>query len=284
MAQPYDVTTKRLFERDPRDWLELLGFATGSHVRPIDPVLPLVALQADKVVRVEDLEPWLFHVELQASYDRELPLRMLGYNALLSMRDGLPVESVLLLLRPEADGPLLTGQVALGRPDRPPRHTFAYEVVRLWQIPAERLLAGGLSTLPLAPLASLERTALPSVVRRVAERLEQEAGPSEAEELWAATYTLFGLRYPLELGDQLIKGVRRMRESVTYQAILAEGEAIGRARGERRLLLAIGEQRFGPPGERVLGNLKAIEDPERLEALGRRLLHVSSWDELLAQD
>ena len=70
---------------------------------------------ADKVVRVDDPEPWLCHLELQASYERALPWRLLRYNALLAARDEVPVESVLVLLRPEADGPALSGRLAARR-------------------------------------------------------------------------------------------------------------------------------------------------------------------------
>ncbi len=41
-----------------------------------------------------------------------------------------------------------------------------------------------------------------------------------------------GLRYAPSLARQLLQGVRNMRESATYQAILEEGEAIGEARGK----------------------------------------------------
>lgn len=54
MAQPYDVTTKRLFEHDPRAWLALASLPTESPISPVDPVLPAVSPIADKVVRVDD--------------------------------------------------------------------------------------------------------------------------------------------------------------------------------------------------------------------------------------
>jgi hypothetical protein len=50
-------------------------------------------------VLVEEEPPWLCHLELQASYERSLPWRLLRYNALLGARDQLPVETVLFLLR-----------------------------------------------------------------------------------------------------------------------------------------------------------------------------------------
>jgi predicted transposase YdaD len=115
-----------------------------------------------------------------------------------------------------------------------------------------------------------------------------------------------GLRYPLEFAAQLLKGVRAMKESVTYQAILAEGAEKGRdegrvegrvegrnegrvegrnegrVEGERRLLLRLGGKRFGQPDAPTLQNIQAITSLEQLEQLGDKLLEVESWAELMA--
>lgn len=73
-----------------------------------------------------------------------------------------------------------------------------------------------------------------------------------------------------------------MRESSTYQAILAEGEAQGRADEARRILLRLGRKRFGPPDARDRAALQRVRDLERLERLTDRVLDVASWGELLA--
>ncbi len=76
-----------------------------------------------------------------------------------------------------------------------------------------------------------------------------------------------------------------MKDSVTYQALLREGREEGReeglAEGERRLLLSVGEQRFGPAGVAVRMALDTLS-VARLEELSRHLLKAESWDELLA--
>jgi predicted transposase YdaD len=159
---------------------------------------------------------------------------------------------------------------------------FHYHVVRVWQKPVEAVLTGGLGTLPLAPLADVTRPELPGVIRRMEERISQEASPGEAGQLWTATFVLMGLRYSRSLARQLLEGVRAMKESVTYQAIVEEGIEEGRAREARAMLLRQGNKRFGPPSESVRTALEAISDIERLELLGERLLDVESWDELLA--
>ena len=69
-----------------------------------------------------------------------------------------------------------------------------------------------------------------------------------------------------------------MRDSSTYQAILAEG----RTEALRKTLLRQGRQRFhSVPSEAVQAAIQAIADEDRLERMTDRLLVVSSWQELL---
>ncbi|HYT87432.1 MAG TPA: DUF4351 domain-containing protein [Gemmataceae bacterium] len=68
-----------------------------------------------------------------------------------------------------------------------------------------------------------------------------------------------------------------MHESDTYLAILDEG-AIKEA---RKLVLRIGQKKFGPPPDAVVTMVQGIEELERLERLQERILDVSSWQELL---
>jgi hypothetical protein len=183
-------------------------------VEVIDADLSTVTAQVDKVFRIPGAIPWLLHLEFQASRDPYLWRRVLKYNALLHERHGLPVHSVVVLLRREADDPKLTGGVqyrpapGLGSMD------FRFQVVRV------------------------------------------------------------------------LEGVRGMKESSTYQAILAEGEAKGAAKGavmaHKHTLLTLGSQRFGQPDERTRAHLAAMTDVEQLERLIGRLLIAGSWEELLA--
>jgi hypothetical protein len=77
-----------------------------------------------------------------------------------------------------------------------------------------------------------------------------------------------------------------MKESVTYQAILEEGAAIGEARGKaeeaRKILLLQGRARFGDPPPEVRAALDSMSDVRKLEELTVRLLQAASWQELLA--
>ncbi len=76
--------------------------------------------------------------------------------------------------------------------------------------------------MPLAPISAVAEQELPRVIKRMRERLRRE---ERAKELWTATRILLGLRFPNALIDALLQGVMGMKESVSYQAIVAEGLA-----------------------------------------------------------
>jgi predicted transposase YdaD len=294
MPHSYDATGKTLVETFPADWLNQFGLGPVTDVEVISADLATVSSLADKVIRVNEASPWLAHIELQASDDHNLPRRLLRYNVLLGEKHGLPVHTVLVLLRPEADGTYLTGKLELRSPRPGCSLSFEYQVVRLWQLPAAVYLQGGLGTLPLAPLGQVQTDALPSVIKAIEVRVEQEATPALAGSLWVCTFVLMGLRYPRELTKHLLQGVQAMKESVTYQAILEEGEERGIAKGEakgeakgnlneaRKLLLRLGTRRFGAPSANVKTAIEAIADLERLELLIERVLDIGGWEELLA--
>ena len=85
---------------------------------------------------------------------------------------------MLVLLRPAADGPELTGVYEREVPGRGRGLWFCYDVVRVWELPPDSLLAAGLPLVPLAPVSAVEPERLPEVLTAVAQRLRDEAAPS----------------------------------------------------------------------------------------------------------
>src|SRR5690348_9571469 len=97
MSKPFDAPLKRLPEDYPQDWARLVGVPKSSQVTVIDADLSTVTAAADKVLRIDEANPWLLHLEFQASYDAGLSQRVLHYNVLLHVRHSLPVRSVAIL-------------------------------------------------------------------------------------------------------------------------------------------------------------------------------------------
>ncbi|MBW3597972.1 MAG: hypothetical protein KY475_11935 [Planctomycetes bacterium] len=280
MSHVYDASTKYLLDARLADWLPLCGYSTSAQVEVIDADLATVTAAADRVLRVNEDPAWLLHVELQSSRDPDFADRLPAYNILLERRHHRRVRTVAVLLRQAADAPELSGVHQRGFPGESPYLTFHYHVVRLWELPPETFLSGGLGIVPLAPLAAVSEDELPAVVHRMEERIGEAATPDEGGVLWTAATVLMGLRYSKALAAELLRGVHGMKDSVTYQAIVEEGEV----KALHKILLVQGAKRFGPPNEFIEQALRSITEVDRLNDLAGRILDVSSWEELLATD
>jgi hypothetical protein len=280
-APPYDPTVKTLVETTPEAWPPMVG-QPPAPVRVIDADIATVSGAADKVLHVEGEPPYLLHLDFLSGHDAaDLP-RLLHLRAtLLENRHGLLVRAVGVLLRPEADSPQLTGVRAVAFPREEAYDGFRYQVLRVWQVPPERLLAGGPGMLPLAPISAVTEAELPAIIKEIDERLRRRPLRALARQLWSATYLLLGLRYSPGVAQALLRGVLSMKESSTYQAILAEGRTEGAVSEARKLLLLQGTNRFGPPPARVQRALDHITDLNRLEELSVQLLQADGWHDLL---
>ena len=294
MAKIFDATTKELIEKHPIDWLRLVGVnATSASPRNVD--LSTISVEADAIFHINEPDPWIVHLEIQASHDSTLPLRLQRYNVLIQHHQkNLPVQSVVLLLRPEAGGSTITGHLRQTLPSGVVNHVFRYNVIRLWRIPVEEILAGGLATLPLAPLARGGDAAVPQLIDTLHDRFQREAAKADADTYMLATALLMGMKYPEDLIRRLFVDTHFLEDSVTYQMILRQGEAKGQALGlkegqnkgrlaeARKILEKLGTKRFGLPDASIRAKLDAVAKVEQFETMTERILDATSWDDLIA--
>jgi hypothetical protein len=193
-----------------------------------------------------------------------------------------PVHTVIVLLRPEAAHANMTGAIRYApRPGRGSMQ-FSYEVVRLWERPAEELLRADLGVAPLAVLGRLPEDlsledGLTAVARRLLERISKEAPPDRAQKLLTDAYLLTGLRLRRDAAARIFRGLRVMQDSDTYLAILDEGQE----KATREDILVVGEERLGTPGEAIKTQLTNITDLARLKRMVRRTAKAASWQEIL---
>ena len=152
-------------------------------------------------------------------------------------------------------------------------------------------MEGGLALLPLALISAVTEAELPGIIERMARRLSGSRKRKQAAIVWAAAFILSGLRYSPELSAQLFRGVVSMKESSTYQIILEEGRAEGRAEGvvlgavgeAKKFLRIQGDRAFGPPDDRTAALIEQLDDLAQLEELFKRMQSTTSWQDLLGR-
>jgi hypothetical protein len=283
MSLPFDATLKDMAQGSPRGVLATFDTTPTLPVAVLNVDLSTVTTAADVVFGLGQPLQEIVHVDFQASASATKHADVLVYHALLYRQYLVPVHSIVVLLRPQAAHANLQGAVAYSpRPGRG-KMDYGYEVARLWERPVAELLAGDVGVLPLAILGKLPAgvdlaTGLAAVIQPLTARLLREAPPEQVRRLLTAAYVLTGLRVSRQLALSLFQGVRAMRESDTYLAILDEG----RLEQTKKLLLRSGQKSLGVPGESVAATLAAITDLDRLENLFDRLPEVKTWQELLA--
>ncbi|HVC99294.1 MAG TPA: hypothetical protein VND64_36855 [Pirellulales bacterium] len=282
MAMTFDATLKDMGRDSPQGFLEAFDRPPTLPLSLLNVDLSTVTTAADLVLGLGEPLVEIIHLEFQSSAAAWKHADLMAYNALLFAHEHVPVHTVMVLLRPEAAHSNTSG--AIGYAPRPGRGKmdFVYEVVRLWERPAEELLAADLGVAPLAVLGRLPKDlsledGLTGVVQRIAERLTKEASPERAKKLLTETLLLTGLRVRREEAVRIFRGVRIMQESDTYLMILDEG----REKGAREDILLVGEERFGPADEAIKAQLSTVTDLDRLKRMVRRTAKAASWQEIV---
>src|SRR5262249_42052555 len=156
---PFDATLKDLVQHFLPDYEAQMGLSDLGPLTPLNVDLSTITAATDVALGHGDPPDHIVDINFQSGPDEQLPARVLLYHALLRFRYGVPVHSIIVLLRLAADQRQLTGKLRyIGRP-RKGKMDFSYEVIRLWKQPVRRFLTGGLGTLPLAALCRLPAAA-----------------------------------------------------------------------------------------------------------------------------
>ncbi len=313
-SRQFDVSFKQIFERETRAALRLFSSEplTGP-VSIINTELSQVQTrQVDLLFKVEAEEPWIVHLEAQSTTDASLPARLTNYNASLHLHHEMAVRSSIILLRPEADHPKLSGRYIVHLPASiGGRETISltYEVYRLWTMDVHDFLQGPIGLLPLAPLTNITLDQLTQTLDTIQQRLRALGNPVQERELLSLTNLMLGLRRDhFAAAYQQIARNRIMidwRDSLTARMLIQEGILEGRQEGiqegrqegilegrqegileglavVRAMLLDLGTRRFGAAEPETQALIENSEDLDALRRAAGTILDVESWQELLA--
>jgi hypothetical protein len=148
--KPFDVTAKELVRDGPAAWLEGLRVGPPEPVDVIDSDITASTAASDKVIRVGGPAPYLVNLELQSSHQTDLVETLWFRQAALFHRRRVPVLTVLVLLRREANSPSLTGSYEIWMTDGWRTNRYNYRVMRLWTQDPELYLSAGINLVPSA--------------------------------------------------------------------------------------------------------------------------------------
>jgi hypothetical protein len=280
MAMTFDL--KDMGRDSPRGFLTAFDRPPAGPVKLLNVDLSTVTTTADLILGLGEPVEEIIQLDLQSSAAAWKHADVMVYNALLFAHYHVRVHTIVILLRPEAAHANLNGDLRYApRPERGSMD-FRYEVVRLWERPAEELLASDAGVAPLAMLGRLPEElsledGLAAIAGRVVDRLTREVPPERVKKLLTDALLLTGLRVRRDVAKQIFRGVRVMQESDTYLMILDEGQE-KRARED---ILIVGEERFGPPEEAVRTQLANITDLEHLKRMLRCAVKAANWQEIL---
>jgi hypothetical protein len=155
MAMTFDATLKDMGRDSPQGFLAAFDRPPDEPVRLLNVDLSTVTTAADLILGLGEPLAEVVHLDFQSSAAAWKHADLLVYNTLLFAHYHVPVHTVIILLRPEAAHANLNG--AIHYAPRPGRSSmdFSYDIVPLWQRPAEELLAADLGVTPLAMLGRL---------------------------------------------------------------------------------------------------------------------------------
>ena len=298
MSMPFDASLKNMVRRHVPDFREAFHLPDVNTLLDVD--LSTVSAATDIVLA--DANPpqsQLVTLDFQSGNDPAIDDRILMYQGILRHRYHLPIHSLVLLLRPDAFRPTMTGSVLYETSQGRGKMDFRYEMIRLWEIPATDLLDAGIGAASLAVLGKLSErknllAGITDVLHELERRFRVELTSSEANELKSAVGVLLGLRVPREVAKVILERVLHMEESTTYQLIiekgiergiekgLAQGESLGRVKGAREMLLSLGGDRLGAPSKKIQQTLAKVTDVERLQRMIGKLFDAESWPDVLA--
>jgi hypothetical protein len=282
MAMTFDAPLKDRGRESPEGFLAAFDRPSSAPVKPLNVDLSAVTAATDLILGLGEPLAEIIQLDFQSSAAAWKHADLMVYHALLFAHYQVPVHTIIVLLRPAAAHGNLNGLIRYAlRPGRGSMD-FSYEVVRLWERPAEELLAADLGVAPLAMLGRLPENlsledGLAVVAQRIVERLTHEAPPDRAKKLLTEALLLTGLRVRRDIAVRIFRGVRLMQESDTYLMILDERQE----KFAREAILLFGEERFGAADEGVQAQLKNIADLDRLRRMVRRAAKAASWQEIL---
>lgn len=268
MPKLWDEMMKRLIEMHPQDFVSWVS--QDAQVEHILKQELQQTVYADSLIKVSFKDkPAILHFEYQTRNDARMGERALLYNTLASYtNEDIPVYSHVLYLRPSDH--IVQSPFVRIFPDGKEITRFHYNVIKLWEMPAEDLL-----NFPHPGLLPLVLLAKGGTEQDVVEEMIQKIADTGESELLSASYTLGGLVFKAPEQHNWFKRRFHMfedilEESWTYQEMKQEiTQKIEQLELHRlrTMLATVAQKRFPKTARLAKGMGSTINDPSILSEL-----------------
>jgi predicted transposase YdaD len=226
-------------------------------------------------------------IEIETYPDGETLEQIRRDLAIVLMSRGVVPDILVLVLLPKGNLQLAPEQV-LESANGLTQFRLKVQVLNLWTIPADQLLAtGDVGLIPWAPLARIDG-APREFLEECVQKIEDQAPPNEKANLLAITRVMVEARYnDVELlkmlGGELMSFAKVMSEMPVFKRLIAQKERRAAAKAERssaiKHILTLLRQRFTTVPKDLSSQLHAVDDLHKLEGLLKLVWTCDDLDE-----
>ena len=184
-----------------------------------------------EVQRLGQAKPDLYILEVATYPEARVAHQVLADAAMVYLDRHVLPEVVVLFLRREGNAEALDA-LDLSSPQGLTNLKFSWRIAKLWEVPAQELLAAGdIGLIPWVPLTKFKGTP-ESIIRQCRARIDQVTSPDEHVNLLAVTQFLARMRYNDTKLFQILGGRKAMIESPLFQELKAEWTQNAKRRSE----------------------------------------------------
>lgn len=261
----YDRSSKYLIERHGDAILRLAGFGQVRSWKALQPEVVQPGQLPDGLIEAffdDDPEPRLFIIEIATYPERRLVVQLTRDALLVYLNRKVLPEVIAIVLHPKGRLEVPRG-VDIVSPSRSTSLHLKWQVIEVWNVPAEDLLATG--DPGLMPWTTLSRTQRPpetlmGEIRRIIDRTPDRV---ERESLLIAARVLASLRYNVPDVLRFFGGREQMIESPYLEELRKEFSADARADAIIKVL----DRRLGRPSEETVQLIRSVRSEERFDDL-----------------
>ncbi len=215
-----------------------------------------------EVQRHGQAKPDLYILEIATYPEARVAHQVLADTAMVYLDRQVLPEVLVLFLFPKGRAKALDA-INLISPQGLTNLQFSWRIAKLWEVPAQELLAAGdIGLIPWVPLTKFKGAPEP-IIRQCRARIDQVTSHDEHANLLAVTQFLARLRYNDTRLFEILGGGRAMIESPLLQELKAEWTQETKIRNIMKFLAA----RFGSKAKALETEINAINDEARLEEL-----------------